>query len=106
MADSPSRPAPSTAIVVKFETARVITEREGELAREAALTAWGLRRYDQLRAGVELPPVSDPGYAQAVTDIDGILRGKVMHIDKFLSSAESGFGFCDGKGNRGRKFLT
>ena len=31
----------------------------------------------------------------AVADIDGILRGKVMRKDKFLSAVESGFGFCD-----------
>ena len=31
----------------------------------------------------------------AITDIDGIQRGKYMHKDKFLSAAESGFGFCD-----------
>ena len=31
----------------------------------------------------------------AVTDIDGILRGKYMHIDKFIKSSEKGFGFCD-----------
>ena len=31
----------------------------------------------------------------AVTDIDGILRGKYMHRDKFFSAAQSGFGFCD-----------
>lgn len=31
----------------------------------------------------------------AVTDIDGILRGKVMHRDKFLSILKKGFGFCD-----------
>jgi len=31
----------------------------------------------------------------AVADIDGILRGKVMHRDKFLSVAKDGFGFCD-----------
>lgn len=31
----------------------------------------------------------------AVVDIDGILRGKYMHKDKFLSAMESGFGFCD-----------
>jgi glutamine synthetase len=31
----------------------------------------------------------------AVTDIDGILRGKVIHKDKFFSVIESGFGFCD-----------
>lgn len=31
----------------------------------------------------------------AVTDIDGILRGKYLHKDKFMSAVEGGFGFCD-----------
>ena len=31
----------------------------------------------------------------AVTDIDGVLRGKVVHVDKFLSAMECGAGFCD-----------
>lgn len=31
----------------------------------------------------------------AITDIDGILRGKLMRKDKFLSAVEGGFGFCD-----------
>lgn len=31
----------------------------------------------------------------AVSDIDGILRGKYLHIDKFLGAVQSGFGFCD-----------
>jgi glutamine synthetase len=31
----------------------------------------------------------------AVTDIDGILRGKMVSAEKFLSVAEKGFGFCD-----------
>ena len=31
----------------------------------------------------------------AVTDIDGILRGKYLHKDKFLSAVDSGFGFCN-----------
>ena len=33
----------------------------------------------------------------AVSDIDGVLRGKYLHNDKFLGAAESsgGFGFCD-----------
>jgi glutamine synthetase len=31
----------------------------------------------------------------AVTDIDGILRGKYLQKDKFLSAAETGFGFCN-----------
>src|SRR6186713_386329 len=35
----------------------------------------------------------------AVSDIDGILRGKYLHKDKFFGAAEpypkGGFGFCD-----------
>jgi glutamine synthetase len=31
----------------------------------------------------------------AITDIDGVLRGKYLHKDKFLSAAQSGFGFCN-----------
>ena len=31
----------------------------------------------------------------AVSDLDGILRGKYLHRDKFFGAAESGFGFCD-----------
>jgi glutamine synthetase len=31
----------------------------------------------------------------AITDIDGILRGKYIHKDKFLSAVDGGFGFCN-----------
>ena len=31
----------------------------------------------------------------AVADIDGVLRGKYLHKDKFFAAAEGGFGFCD-----------
>jgi glutamine synthetase len=31
----------------------------------------------------------------AVTDIDGVLRGKYLHKDKFFSAADGGFGFCN-----------
>jgi glutamine synthetase len=31
----------------------------------------------------------------AITDIDGVLRGKVISFDKFRSVVEKGFGFCD-----------
>jgi len=31
----------------------------------------------------------------ACSDIDGVLRGKVLHRDKFFSAADGGFGFCD-----------
>lgn len=30
-----------------------------------------------------------------VFDVDGILRGKYVHRDKFLSALDGGFGFCD-----------
>ena len=31
----------------------------------------------------------------AITDIDGILRGKYVSIDKLKSALDGGFGFCD-----------
>ena len=31
----------------------------------------------------------------AITDVDGVLRGKLISFDKFRSVAEKGFGFCD-----------
>jgi glutamine synthetase len=31
----------------------------------------------------------------AVSDIDGILRGKYLHVDKFEGATSGGFGFCD-----------
>lgn len=31
----------------------------------------------------------------AVSDLDGILRGKMMAVEKFLSACGGGFGFCD-----------
>jgi len=31
----------------------------------------------------------------AVSDIDGVLRGKYLHLDKFLGAVDGGFGFCD-----------
>src|SRR5262249_14845980 len=30
-----------------------------------------------------------------VHDIDGVLRGKYLHVDKFHSALEGGMGFCD-----------
>lgn len=45
---------------------------------KAIIEKWGL---DYVKVGV--------------FDIDGIMRGKYMSKDKFLSSLEKGFGFCD-----------
>jgi glutamine synthetase len=37
----------------------------------------------------------NPKVKVAVTDIDGVLRGKYLHKNKLLSALEGGFGFCD-----------
>jgi len=42
--------------------------------------------------------IQDRGWEKvrlAICDVDGILRGKVVSLDKFKSIAHSGFGFCD-----------
>ena len=36
-----------------------------------------------------------PKVKVAVTDLDGVLRGKYIHKRKFFSAVEKGFGFCD-----------
>ena len=39
----------------------------------SGLTAWGLFRFNQLRADVVLPPLGDPGFQEAVTDANAEL---------------------------------
>lgn len=36
-----------------------------------------------------------PKIKYAFTDIDGVLRGKIIHRQKFLDGLSDGFGFCD-----------
>jgi len=43
----------------------------------------------------ELTEESTTKVKLAVTDIDGVLRGKLISLDKFRSVVEKGFGFCD-----------
>jgi glutamine synthetase len=45
-----------------------------------------------------LATLKDPSVKRikvAVTDMDGILRGKYLHKDKFLGAMDKGFGFCN-----------
>ncbi len=52
-----------------------------------------VKNIDQARQIVEERGL---GYVKVgVFDMDGIMRGKYMSKEKFLSSLESGFGFCD-----------
>ena len=48
---------------------------------------------DQLIEEVKASP--NPKVKVAITDLDGILRGKYLHKDKFLSVLEGGLGFCN-----------
>lgn len=48
---------------------------------------------EQLIEEVKASP--NPKVKVAITDIDGILRGKYLHKDKFISALEGGFGFCN-----------
>jgi glutamine synthetase len=43
----------------------------------------------------EVKASSNPKVKVAITDLDGILRGKYLHKDKFLSVLEGGLGFCN-----------
>jgi glutamine synthetase len=43
----------------------------------------------------EVRKSANPKVKVAITDIDGILRGKYIHKDKFMSLLDGGFGFCN-----------
>jgi glutamine synthetase len=43
----------------------------------------------------ELQTVDRPKVKVAIADIDGVLRGKYLHRDKFLGATKDGFGFCN-----------
>lgn len=42
----------------------------------------------------EIKNSRNPKVKVAITDLDGVLRGKYLHKEKFLSALEGGFGFC------------
>ena len=48
---------------------------------------------EQILAEVKNSP--NPKVKLAITDIDGVLRGKYIHKDKFQSAVDGGFGFCN-----------
>ncbi len=43
----------------------------------------------------EVKESPNPKVKVAITDLDGVLRGKYLHKDKFTSAVEGGFGFCN-----------
>ena len=51
----------------------------------AAMTAFGVRRYDQLRSSADVPSISDPGYAEAITALAQDLTTKAL-AETFLGA--------------------
>ncbi len=52
----------------------------------AALTAWGLRRFNALRSTIELPPITDPGFAAAAAEASARLTAEAI-AQTFLAAA-------------------
>ncbi len=50
------------------------------------LTAWGLKRFNELRATIELPPITDPNFAAEATAAQEALTAKAI-AETFLASA-------------------
>ena len=52
----------------------------------SALTAWGLARFNSLRADIDLPPLTDPGFEAALRDASEELTSKAI-AETFLATA-------------------
>ncbi len=50
------------------------------------LTAWGLARFNDLRNGIELPAIDDPGFEDAVIEAQGTLTAQAI-AETFLAAA-------------------
>ncbi|HSM01363.1 MAG TPA: MFS transporter [Acidimicrobiia bacterium] len=64
----------------------VISRLIGLAVGLAGLTAWALHRYDDLRASIDLPPLTDPEYAAAADSAQRTLSASVLS-ETFLAAA-------------------
>lgn len=87
--------APSTAIVVDSSPPHqrgaaaaivMIVRLVGLSVGLAALTAWALARFNAARSGLDLPPITDPGFQAAITEASGTLTADAIS-DTFLAAA-------------------
>lgn len=52
----------------------------------SALTAWGLARFEALRSTIELPPLNDPGFQEAVVEAQESLTAQAI-AETFIAAA-------------------
>ncbi len=87
--------APSTAVVVNASpddqrgaaaSVVMVVRLIGLSVGLAALTAWGLARFNALRSTLDLPPISDPGFRDAVTTASAELTASAIS-ETFLAAA-------------------
>ena len=52
----------------------------------SALTAWGLSRFESLRSTIELPPITDPGFEDAVVAAQETLTAQAI-AETFTAAA-------------------
>ena len=94
--------APTTATVVDASPAHqrgaaaaivMIVRLVGLSVGLAALTAWGLARFNQLRGTLELPPITDPDFPAAVTAASAELTASAISETFLAATALTIIGF-------------
>ena len=87
--------APTSAAVVDAATDKdrgtaaglvIVSRLTGFSIGLAGLTAWGLRRYNELRAELDLPALGDPGYETALSDAAVAITSTAL-AETFLGAA-------------------